>query len=463
MYCGDETGSFVGDVGSHTSRFGYGGEDCPKYVVPSYVARNKSPDDRARRSPVPNAPHHPRWAEAELASALRQARTDDNSHQPLVDPVAYLAQGDSVQDWDAYEQLWHRIVHPVLASTPGCTYSVGVGAKAMASARRRDLVHRVECLMESLDCPAAFLAPTPMLSAFAYGRQTALVVDVGAGGCVATPVVDGLLLTQAQRRNGRGGDWLGNVTWQALLEQRTIVRPRYQQHASFKPDESAAKNGIFHRWAMQDLMYEFRTSGNVAVPAWWYDETVPFCKSPATEAGDEIVIDPISPGGSESITYELPDGTLVDLTNRVGRDLCRVPELLFTDQVPFVSADQISNSSVLMEHESLTNLPLHKLVHESLAAVGDVDVRKDLAANIVLTGASSLLPNMEQRLSLETSRMTSSAYKCKVLASRHAVERSCAAWIGGSILSSLGSFQQLWLSRTEYEEYGATLAIQRFP
>jgi actin-related protein len=137
--------------------------------------------------------------------------------------------------------------------------------------------------------------------------------------------------------------------------------------------------------------------------------------------------------------------------------------LLFTDQVPFVSADQISNSSVLMEHESLTNLPLHKLVHESLAAVGDVDVRKDLAANIVLTGASSLLPNMEQRLSLETSRMTSSAYKCKVLASRHAVERSCAAWIGGSILSSLGSFQQLWLSRTEYEEYGATLAIQRFP
>lgn len=519
MYCGDETGSFVGDVGSHTSRFGYGGEDCPKYVVPSYVARNKSPDDRARRSPVPNAPHHPRWAEAELASALRQARTDDNSHQPLVDPVAYLAQGDSVQDWDAYEQLWQsafdvmhvrerykhtkgggnvrkeknsnsiiasdntaigasgvtsttirdtisqdsRIVHPVLASTPGCTYSVGVGAKAMASARRRDLVHRVECLMESLDCPAAFLAPTPMLSAFAYGRQTALVVDVGAGGCIATPVVDGLLLTQAQRRNGRGGDWLGNVTWQALLEQRTIVRPRYQQHASFKPDESAAKNGIFHRWAMQDLMYEFRTSGNVAVPAWWYDETVPFCKNPATEAGDEMVVDPISPGGSESITYELPDGTLVDLTNRVGRDLCRVPELLFTDQVPFVSADQISNSSVLMEHESLTNLPLHKLVHESLAAVGDVDVRKDLAANIVLTGASSLLPNMEQRLSLETSRMTSSAYKCKVLASRHAVERSCAAWIGGSILSSLGSFQQLWLSRTEYEEYGATLAIQRFP
>ena len=30
MYCGDETGAFVGDCGHATSRFGYGGEDTPK-------------------------------------------------------------------------------------------------------------------------------------------------------------------------------------------------------------------------------------------------------------------------------------------------------------------------------------------------------------------------------------------------------------------------------------------------
>jgi actin-like protein 6A len=53
--------------------------------------------------------------------------------------------------------------------------------------------------------------------------------------------------------------------------------------------------------------------------------------------------------------------------------------------------------------------------------------------------------------------------KPKVVASRNNVERSCAPWIGASILTSLGSFQQLWLSRTEYEEYGATMGIQRFP
>jgi actin-related protein len=49
----------------------------------------------------------------------------------------------------------------------------------------------------------------PMLDAFLHGRQTELVVDIGASGCCVTPVVDGLLLKQAQRRNRRGGDWLG--------------------------------------------------------------------------------------------------------------------------------------------------------------------------------------------------------------------------------------------------------------
>jgi actin-like protein 6A len=106
---------------------------------------------------------------------------------------------------------------------------------------------------------------------------------------------------------------------------------------------------------------------------------------------------------------------------------------------------------------------LHQLIRDSLSAVGDVDVRKDLASSILLTGACSLIPQLEQRLSWQVSQIISTAFKPKVLASRQAVERSCASWIGGSILTSLGSFQQLWLGRSEYEEYGATLAIQRFP
>ena len=154
------------------------------------------------------------------------------------------------------------------------------------------------------------------------------------------------------------------------------------------------------------------------------------------------------------------------MSSTVGKDLCRIPELLFTDDVPYMTdaaSGSIAPPGLLAEHHTLSNLPLHKLIFESLSAVGDGDIRKELANNILLTGGSSLFPNLEQRLSLEVPRLVPSAYKCRVVASRNSVERSCSAWVGASILTSLGSFQQLWLSRTEYEEYGTTLSVQRFP
>jgi actin-related protein len=324
--------------------------------------------------------------------------------------------------------------------------------------------------MESLDAKSMFLAPAPMLAAFSLGRQTALMVDLGAGGCRVTPVVDGLVLQHSQRRNGRGGEWLGNVTWKALLEE-------YDPPLALKPRcllRDVGRNttnvrSLFYRRAMSDLMYEVRTEPFVHLEEMDSDNIrVPFLPS-STKNG----INPPSPStpgtlgsthtaNSTDATYRLPDGTTVDLSSNFGKDLRQLPELLFAETLPF--ADESSSSSSTTDFlPTFSTAPLHKLVQESLLAVADVDVRKDLAGSICLTGGTSLLPHVETRLSQELSNMLPAFVKPKVVASRFSVERSCASWIGGSILTSLGSFQQLWLSRAEYEEYGAVLAIQRFP
>jgi actin-related protein len=504
MYCGDETGSFIGDIGSHVSRFGYGGEDSPKYVVPSYTSGTAL---------VPSCLNH-RWSTQTVKQPLRSVQ--EPMGHPVVDPAEYLQQGDTIEDWDALEQTWQsaleamqvtntlkhstggkpkqtvaasgiisttiqgrpiydgKCIHPILAVSPGCTRTIGISKYAADSFRRKQLVQLTEIMMEKLDTKAFFLAPSPMLAAFSHGRQTALIVDIGAGGTRVTPIIDGLVVEQAQRRTGRGGDWLGNVQWKALLDQKTIMRPRYQLRALGNATQG---KGIFHRWAMQDLMYEFRSSEHVKLPSWWQDPTVPFVYSDAAKedgadndgTGDKMDVDmPAQPLSTISTTtgestYELPDGTLIDLTSKVGKDMCRIPELFFTDKIPFLPGFQAANQTILNEHHTICDMSLPRLIHASLSAVGDVDARKDLAGSILLTGGSSQFAILEQRLSLEIPRIVSSAYKCRVVASKYNIERSCAAWIGGSILSSLGSFQQLWLSRAEYDEYGATLAIQRFP
>lgn len=45
----------------------------------------------------------------------------------------------------------------------------------------------VQCLFEDFNVPAAFLAKNAVLSSFALGRQTSLVVDIGHEGTVGTP------------------------------------------------------------------------------------------------------------------------------------------------------------------------------------------------------------------------------------------------------------------------------------
>ncbi|KAH6772085.1 actin 1, partial [Perilla frutescens var. frutescens] len=69
----------------------------------------------------------------------------------------------------------------------------------------------------------------------------------------------------------------------------------------------------------------------------------------------------------------------------------------------------------------------------------DVDIRKDLYGNIVLSGGSTMFPGIADRMSKEITALAPSSMKIKVVAPP---ERKYSVWIGGSILASLSTFQQ---------------------
>jgi len=114
---------------------------------------------------------------------------------------------------------------------------------------------------------------------------------------------------------------------------------------------------------------------------------------------------------------------------------------------------------------NLGGLPMQSvtsLVMESIAKV-DVDVRKELYNGIILAGGSSMLPNIRERLEREVLEQAPGQARVKVIASQNVMERKFGVWIGGSILASLGSFQQCWMSKQEYEEKGAALIHLKAP
>ncbi|KAL3794327.1 hypothetical protein ACHAW5_009887 [Stephanodiscus triporus] len=490
MYCGDETGAFIGDVGSHTARFGYGGEDCPKVVVPSAVYRRSSEvdDGRGRRGRPTNNGRDARGKYSAPVSLMRAppddcfSTGDDDEggggggggglgfvpiysylDNPNSDRRAGPGRGDiaadigAIEDVDAWATLWEYSYRALCVRgrgkhTTGHKYRAGTdlrpeeaarcsssrsrgmissaqseidgpidhpllavdstGRTASAKAQQEQRADMLEALFESLSAPAAYIAPSPMLSSFAYGRQTSLVIDIGHSGSKVTPVVDGYCLSHGHVSSGRGGAWLCNV-------QKSVLGGVW--------DEIGTPTKRWNGWG--------RGSGGTGEPPCRDEGIVP-----------RYLLHPtMSPN-------KYSDRKLKLLKQSSFHSMAIHEELLFSDTLPYFCNN----------YQTGHMLPLQKLVHESLTQVLDADLRKELSSNIILTGGASLFPSLEKRLSIELGEVLPSPYKYKVTASKNSVENRYSAWIGGSILSSLGSFQQLWLSRREYEECGPLLGLQRF-
>ena len=88
----------------------------------------------------------------------------------------------------------------------------------------------------------------------------------------------------------------------------------------------------------------------------------------------------------------------------------------------------------------------------------DIDIRKELYANIVLSGGTTMYPGLNDRLMRELKMVVPSSIPIKVLAPP---ERKYSVWIGGSILSSLSSFQNMWITKNEYDECGPSIVHRK--
>ena len=136
------------------------------------------------------------------------------------------------------------------------------------------------------------------------------------------------------------------------------------------------------------------------------------------------------------MVYKLPDGNEIT----VGSERFRCAEVLFNP------------SMIGIEQEGI-----HQLLYQSIMKC-DVDIRKDLYANVVLSGGSSCFPGLQERMTKEVTALAPASMKVNIVAPP---ERKYSVWIGGSILSSLSTFQNLWITKEEYQEEGPSIVHRK--
>jgi len=131
-------------------------------------------------------------------------------------------------------------------------------------------------------------------------------------------------------------------------------------------------------------------------------------------------------------SYELPDGDV----KTIGNESFRCPEALF--QPSFLGKEEYG---------------IQDATYNSIMKC-DMDIRKALYNNIVLSGGNTMFPGFPERLKKEIIKLAPPTVNVNIVATP---ERKHSVWIGGSLLASRQDFQNMWISKNEYNESGPTI------
>ena len=217
----DEVGALVVDIGSHTVRAGYAGEETPKYDFPSHVGIcEASTDEQTTTMDVD---------ESQINTSSKKKYFFDLNSLRVPRSGLYMQsflKDGMIDDWDLLEQIMSHTFDCLCDGEQGPQYHPVVMSEPPINQRfKREKL--CEIMFEKFQIPAFYLAKNAVLSSFAQGKATALILDCGATHTTAVPVHEGMVLQKAIVQSPLGGDFVLSQLKQLLDNQNHDIVPHY--------------------------------------------------------------------------------------------------------------------------------------------------------------------------------------------------------------------------------------------
>ncbi|KAK3563756.1 hypothetical protein QTP86_034482, partial [Hemibagrus guttatus] len=242
-----------------------------------------------------------------------------------------------------------------------------------------------QIMFETFNVPAMYVAIQAVLSLYVSGRTTGIVLDSGDGVTHNVPIYEGYALPHAIMRLDLAGRDLTDYLMKILTERGYSFVMTGTHYLNVRLCGTLRRSCAMWHWTLKMRWLQ------LPPPPLW----------------------------------KLPDGQVIT----IGNERFRCPETLF--QPSFIGMESAG---------------IHETTYNSIMKC-DIDIRKDLYANNVLSGGTTMYPGIADRMQKEITALAPSTMKIMIIAPP---ERKYSVWIGGSILASLSTFQQMWISKEEY-------------
>eukprot|EP00760_Papus_ankaliazontas_P024300 PhM_4_TR2219/c0_g1_i1/m.22625/K11652/ACTL6B; actin-like protein 6B len=381
----------VADLGSFETRLGYSIETTPRCITRSVFAHTATATAALR--------HGIEELSCALPSGEYYMQNATDSAEHMVAVLDSLAEKRFRPD---------RGLPLVVAPSPG---------KCESDAERAQLVR---ALFEKGSFDVVHIARPSVCAAFAAGTPTAVVLDSGHTHTTCQAVFEGYALTQSTVKHDVGGLQVSSVARQLFPESATLTPPWLSPSAS--PEQ---------------MFY-------------WQSHTVHDLKAHVLEVLEKRPVVPLSRDVLDKrVEFVLPDGHALHL----GFERSYLVESLFNPNFAAFRRD-MHRAHSFDEHKSLavdvimsdgTIMGFPQMVEATLNKC-DVETRAALTT-LVAAGGNLQMKGAMARLKSEVAGLVGTCTS--------PAHGSSSVWVGAAMMASVPSFQQLFYSRAEYNEYGA--------